>query len=144
MDADQVVASMRRVDVMGGKHLSMVDRGEGRSTLLLLHGIPGYHGAWDKVLDLLPSGLRVLVPDLLGFGGSSRPSPDVGLHAESQAQVLVEALERMSISRVAVVGHDFGGPVALWMTRIRPDLVTHLGLPPTRCQTRRFPSLSRS
>ena len=77
MDADQVVASMRRVDVMGGKHLSMVDRGEGRSTLLLLHGIPGYHGAWDKVLDLLPSGLRVLVPDLVGSAGAARPSPDV-------------------------------------------------------------------
>lgn len=118
----------RRVDVGHDSHFSLLDGGGGETALLLLHGIPGHRRAWDKVVDLLPSGYRVLVPDLLGFGDSSRPPAGPRLHAAAQAESLVALLDQLDIPRVIVVGHDFGGPVALWMTRIRPDLVTHLGL----------------
>jgi cis-3-alkyl-4-acyloxetan-2-one decarboxylase len=116
------------VDVCRDRHFSLLDSGEGETSLLLLHGIPGHRGAWDQVVDRLPASHRVLVPDLLGFGGSSRPNPGAALHAAAQAEALVALLDRLKIPRVIVVGHDFGGPVALWMTRIRPGLVTHLGL----------------
>ena len=121
----------RRVDVGHGNHFSLLDHGDGETTVLLLHGIPGHRGAWDKVVDRLPTGYRVLVPDLLGFGDSSRPRSGATLHAAEQAKSLVAVLDRLDIPRVIVVGHDFGGPVALWMTRIRPALVTHLGLAAT-------------
>ncbi len=116
------------IDVGHGNHFSLLDTVGGETALLLLHGIPGHRRAWDKVVDHLPAGYRVLVPDLLGFGDSSRPRPGPRLHAAAQAKGLVAMLDRLGIPRVIVVGHDFGGPVALWMTLIRPDLVTQLGL----------------
>lgn len=107
------------------------DSGGDGAPLLLLHGIPGHGGAWDRVVEHLPNGYRTVVPDLLGFGGSDRPTTGVELHAEAQARALVPLLERLGIDRVTVVGHDFGGPVALWLTRLRPGLVTRLGLAAT-------------
>lgn len=118
----------RRIDIGDGNHLSVLDYGRGEMPLLLLHGIPGRAGAWDRVIDRLPHGYRVIVPDLLGFGGSSRPTGGFDLHAENQATALAAALDQLGVTSVMVVGHDFGGPVALWLTRLRPGLVTHLGL----------------
>jgi pimeloyl-ACP methyl ester carboxylesterase len=118
----------RRIDVTDGNHLSVLDYGKGGVPLLLLHGIPGRASVWDKVIDRLPDGYRVIVPDLLGFGASSRPNGALDLHAENQANTLAVALDQLDIASVMVVGHDFGGPVALWLTRLRPGLVTHLGL----------------
>ncbi len=118
----------RRIDIGDGNHLSVFEYGSGEVALLLLHGIPGRAGAWDRVVDRLPHGYRAIVPDLLGFGASSRPTGALDLHAESQANVLVAALDQLDVARAIVVGHDFGGPVALWLTRLRPGLVTHLGL----------------
>jgi pimeloyl-ACP methyl ester carboxylesterase len=118
----------RRIDVTDGNHLSVLDYGKGGLPLLLLHGIPGRASVWDKVIDRLPDGYRVIVPDLLGFGASSRPNGALDLHAENQANTLAVALDQLDIASVMVVGHDFGGPVALWLIRLRPGLVTHLGL----------------
>ena len=118
----------RRIDVTGGNHLSVLDYGKGGVPLLLLHGIPGRASVWDKVIDRLPDGYRLIVPDLLGFGASSRPTGARDLHAENQAVALAVALDQLDVASVMVVGHDFGGPVALWLTRLRPGLVTHLGL----------------
>ena len=120
-----------RVDVSHGNHFSLLDGGDGQTALLLLHGIPGHRGSWNKVVERLPAGYRVLVPDLLGFGESSRPRSAAGLHAAAQAMHLVELLDWLRVPEAIVVGHDFGGPVALLMTRIRPGLVTHLGLAAT-------------
>lgn len=118
----------RRIDIGDGNHLSVLDHGRGEAPLLLLHGIPGCAAAWDRVIDQLPHGYRVIVPDLLGFGASSRPTGALDLHAENQANALAVALDQLGVTSVMAVGHDFGGPVALWLTRLRPGLVTHLGL----------------
>lgn len=118
----------RRIDVGDGNHLSVLDHGRGEVPLLLLHGIPGRAAEWNQVIDRLPHGYRVIVPDLLGFGASSRPTGALDLQAEHQATALAVALDQLDVAGVMVVGHDFGGPVALWLTRLRPGLVTHLGL----------------
>jgi len=116
------------VRIDDSRYFAVRDSGGAGQPLLLLHGIPGHGGAWDKVVGELADGYRTLVPDLLGFGGSSRPTCGTQLHAQAQAEGLVALVDRLRIDRVTVVGHDFGGPVALWMTRIRPQLVTNLGL----------------
>ena len=82
---------------------------------LFLHGIPGSARSWDRVLPLLPPGVRAFVPDLLGFGGSDRAAAFDDLHAEGQAALLEGMLERLGVRRPLLVGHDFGGPVALRM-----------------------------
>ena len=118
----------RIIDVGNGNHLSVHDFGDGEIPLLLLHGIPGHAVSWDRVIARLPAEYRVIVPDLLGFGASSRPTGALELHAESQANAVAAALDHLRVANVFVVGHDFGGPVALWLTRLRPGLVTRIGL----------------
>lgn len=99
-----------------------------RPTLLLLHGIPGSGAAWRRVTDHLPGEVEVVVPDLLGFGASRRPETPEALHAVGQALALAHLLDELDTAPVVVVGHDFGGPVALALLGLRPDQISGLGL----------------
>lgn len=106
--------------------LSYLHGGAGRA-LLLLHGVPGSARAWEPVVERLDAG-RVIVPDLLGFGGSD-DATDV--HAEAQAEAVADLLDRLGVPRATVVTHDFGGPVALRLIEQRPELVDGLLLAAT-------------
>ncbi|MFN2503004.1 MAG: alpha/beta fold hydrolase [Acidimicrobiales bacterium] len=100
----------------------------GGPTVVLLHGIPGSGRSWTAVAERLAQEGRVLVPDLIGFGDSARSDDIAVLHAEGQAAALEEMLRWLGISRAVVVGHDFGGPVALTLAQQSPELVAGLGL----------------
>ncbi|HET7768290.1 MAG TPA: alpha/beta hydrolase [Chloroflexota bacterium] len=91
--------------------------------VVLIHGIPGSGRSWDAVLDHLSGDPAVcpVVPDLLGFAGSGRPTSLEDLHAAAQAARLETALDRCGVLRPILVGHDFGGPVALRLLMRRPN-----------------------
>lgn len=96
--------------------------------VVLLHGIPGSSASWRGVSRLLAPDHDIVIPDLLGFGGSHRPRELHQLHATAQAAAVELLLDELRCSEVTVVGHDFGGPVALLLARSRPDLVARLAL----------------
>ncbi|HKI42923.1 MAG TPA: alpha/beta hydrolase [Mycobacterium sp.] len=96
--------------------------------LVLLHGIPGSAATWAQVVEQLPRGTEVIVPDLLGFGRSDRPRELDALHAVAQANVLGSLLDELRITHATVIGHDFGGPVSIMLSATRPDLVAAIGL----------------
>src|SRR5688572_19153190 len=100
-------------------------RGDGEA-VVLLHGIPGSSRAWEPVASRLASEFRVIAPDLLGFGGSSGKRDADALWADSQACAVAALLDGLDIERATLVGHDFGGPVALLLTALRPELATRL------------------
>lgn len=102
-------------------------RGRG-SPVVLLHGIPGSAASWDATVALLPQSLDVIIPDLLGFGASARPTGLNSLHASAQAEAVDNLLQELAIPRATVIGHDFGGPVAVTLIGRRPDVVAALGL----------------
>ena len=114
-------------------HLRM--RGQGGPDTVLLHGIPGSAATWDAVLSRLPDEGRVIVPDLVGFGDSSRTSDFDDLHAEGQARRLRVALRSVGVERAVLVGHDFGGPVAIRLLMQAPDLCAGLMLASTNVFT---------
>lgn len=97
-------------------------------TVLLLHGIPGSARSWETVASTLPAELDVVIPDLLGFGRSERPTRFEALHSAGQAAAVEALLAELAIAKATVIGHDFGGPVALALARRRPALVEALGL----------------
>lgn len=113
-----------------GEHLAVRVLGSGPD-VLLLHGIPGSASAWDGVAAQMGERHRVVIPDLLGFGGSSRPRQGERLWAGAQRDALLPAIDHLGIDRAIVVGHDFGGPVALLLAAARPGLATHLVLAAT-------------
>ena len=93
-----------------GGELSFVDLGEG-PPVLFLHGFPTNGELWRREAWLCAQRMRVLVPDLLGYGRSERPERS-DLSEPAQAGYLLELLEGLGIAELAVVGHDIGGAVA--------------------------------
>ncbi|MEO1494251.1 MAG: alpha/beta hydrolase [Pseudomonadota bacterium] len=123
----------------GLTHHCLVAGEASRPMLLLLHGFPELAFSWRKVmLPLAEAGYSVVAPDQRGYGRTTgwEGSYDGDLSAFSMpclvrdALALVHALGRESVH--AVIGHDFGSPVAAWAGLLRPDVfqrVTCLSAP---------------
>ncbi len=107
--------------------ISLQELGAGPA-VILVHGIPGSAATWRCVAERLAIEHRVLVPDLVGFGATGGTPGIAEMRADAQAEALATSLDRLSVTAATVVGHDFGGPVALCLLERRPDLVGALGL----------------
>jgi pimeloyl-ACP methyl ester carboxylesterase len=62
----------------------------------------------------------VIAPDLLGFGASDLP--DESVYMEEQAGAIKALLDELGIASLFIAGHDFGGPVAMTLLRLYPEL----------------------
>ena len=92
--------------------------------VLLLHGVPETASAWRDLAPRLAAERRVLAPDLPGLGGSTFTGPyDVPTLVGELAALLESEVPG---ERVDVVGHDWGGSLALALAGARPDLVRRL------------------
>lgn len=94
--------------------------------VVLLHGWPDSWFTFSLVLPLLPSRLRVVVPDQRGFGESDRP--DSGYTFDDFAADAVALLDALEIEKATLVGHSFGSFVARRTAITRPDRVSRLFL----------------
>lgn len=94
--------------------------------VLLVHGIPGSARTWGKIVPKLSSSHRVIVPDLIGFGTSSRTFFIEDLWVDRQAELLEKLLAEAGTPRLTIVAHDFGGPVVLTLLARRPELAERL------------------
>jgi pimeloyl-ACP methyl ester carboxylesterase len=122
----------RFVDTHNGVRLHLLEAGVGdarRPSVLLLHGFPELAYSWRKVmLPLAEAGFHVLAPDQRGYGRSDGTDvsfdddlrPFTLLNYVRDALGLVFALGQRSVA--AVVGHDYGSPVAAWCALVRPDV----------------------
>jgi haloacetate dehalogenase len=99
--------------------------------LLLLHGAPQSHISWRIVAPKLINEYTVVVPDLRGYGDSSKP-PDGENHSNYSKRVMaldqVEVMKHFGFDRFPVVGHDRGGRVAQRMALDHPEKVTKLAV----------------
>jgi pimeloyl-ACP methyl ester carboxylesterase len=103
----------RRARVSAGE-LSFVEAGDG-PPVVLLHGFPTSSDLWRREVPLLASRMRVIAPDLLGYGQSDRPAA-ADLSIRAQAAYVGELLDQLEVGRAAFVGHDVGGGVAQLLT----------------------------
>src|SRR5690606_25263682 len=85
-------------------------RGSG-PPLLLLHGLACDSTTWFPVMDLLAEHFTVIAPDLLGHGESDKPNADYSLGGFANG--MRDLLTILGIDKVTVVGHSFGGGVAM-------------------------------
>ncbi len=97
-----------------------------KATILFIHGIGNNGDAWRNVIDKLPSDVRVITIDLLGFGRSPRPKWAI-YNAKTQAKsVLATYLKLRIASPVIIVGHSLGALVAIEIAKTYPLLVNSL------------------
>jgi pimeloyl-ACP methyl ester carboxylesterase len=110
---------------LAGHELRFIDGGSGPA-LLFVHGLLGSSHSWTPVVERLADDHRVLAPDLFGHGRSAKPVGDYSLGAH--AGVLRDLLDRLGVDRVTLVGHSFGGGVAMQFCYLFPDRVDRLVL----------------
>ena len=103
---------MPTLELADGRKLAYREEGSG-PPLVLVHGSPGEGRSWGRVVPHLKERFRTICPDLPGYGGSDRLQVDepAGRMAAMGAAVahLVEAMA----APVHLVGHSFGGNIAL-------------------------------
>ena len=93
--------------------------------VMVLHGSASAGAQWRSLTGHLAGRFRVIAPDLAGYGRSGHPAGQQGLAAE--AAILRPALEAAS-GPVHLVGHSFGGAVALALAVTMPRAVRSLTL----------------
>jgi pimeloyl-ACP methyl ester carboxylesterase len=93
-------------------------------TVLFVHGQPGLGADFDAVAAFLVDDHRVIAPDRPGYGRSG----DQALPMVENARLLAQLLEERSTAPAVVVGHSYGGGVAVLLAAARPDLVSGLVL----------------
>ena len=108
-----------------GVELSVEITGEG-PTVVLLHGFPHTGVVWAEVAEALAADHRVVVPDLRGFGASTRT--DEGLDAGTLSHDVEGLLGSVGGPPVTLVALDAGVPPAFLLGHRRPDLLTRLVL----------------
>lgn len=99
--------------------------------LLLLHGAPLSHISWRDVAPKLMNEYTVVVPDLRGYGDSSKP-PEGENHSNYSKRAMaldqIELMKHFGFDRFPVAGHDRGGRVAQRMALDHPEKVTKLAV----------------
>ena len=102
-------ASQHFFQAPGGK-MAYLDLGRGKP-LLLVHGIPTSSWLYRKVIQSIDrSRIRVIAPDLLGYGNSEKPIDEASAYTiEKQAERLLALMEHLQIDRWAQACHDVGG-----------------------------------
>ena len=124
-----------------------VDEGAG-DPVVLLHGNPTWGFLYrDFVQPLTRAGYRVIIPDMIGFGLSEKPTREDAHSLDGHIANLTALLRTLDVRRATIVGHDWGGPTGLGFALSNPDRVSALvvmstwawPLPPAEFHTRIFP-----
>ena len=94
---------------LNGVHYHVRDSQTGKETVLLLHGWPDDGTVWQKQIPaLVENGYRVICPDLPGYGLSEAPLETERYQLTNLVTDLVILLERLNLTKVHCIAHDYG------------------------------------
>ena len=114
----------RLVETSNGT-LQVLEQGNPQGTpIVLIHCYTCSMNWWDDLVPLLERDHRVIRVDLLGHGGSDKPS--AGYSIDDQATAVAEALAKLGIVNATVVGHSLGGSVATALAQQSPQLASRV------------------
>jgi len=94
--------------------------------VVLVHGGASDRRDWLGTLEALADRFTLYAPDLVGFGETERR--ESGYYLQEFIRFLAQFIEALGLERPSLVGHSFGGRVALGVAIDRPDLVDKLVL----------------
>jgi len=115
---------LKRVVIHG--HEVRYRRGGEGEAVLLIHGLAGSSRTWRAVQPALGQSHDVIAPDLLGHGESAKPMGDYSLGAFASG--LRDFLAVLDVPSATIVGHSFGGGVAMQLAYQHPELCDRLVL----------------
>ncbi|EFP79641.2 uncharacterized protein PGTG_05962 [Puccinia graminis f. sp. tritici CRL 75-36-700-3] len=125
--------------VSSGHRYSYIDQSlnADAQVVLLLHGFPDLAYGWRyQICDLVNRGYRTIAPDLLGYGGTSKPTDLKAYSKLNSCKALCEILDHENIrKKVILVGHDWGSALAFRFVQHFPEKVkcwVTICVPPAR------------
>lgn len=119
----------RSFDVNGIEIFARTGGNPGGPPLLLLHGYPQTHAIWHRVAQRLAPHYRLVMPDLRGYGRSSKPAggPEHANYSKrAMAADMLTLMSELGHERFLVAGHDRGGRVAHRLALDHPQAVAKL------------------
>jgi haloalkane dehalogenase len=113
----------RYVTLSNGLRMHYAEDGPGGGEIvLLLHGQPTWSYLYRKVIPVLADhGLRVIAPDLIGFGRSDKPVRRTDYWVWAHTGGLGELLEVLELNDITMVAQDWGGPIGLGVLAKTPE-----------------------
>lgn len=125
--------------VTGGHAISIAEAGSGPA-LVFIHGSgPGASGASNfrqNIAAFVDAGYRVILPDLIGYGASSKPE-GIDYTLQLFTDTLYEALGLHGVEKASLIGNSLGGGVALQIALDHPEFVEKLVLMAPGCVAER-------
>jgi pimeloyl-ACP methyl ester carboxylesterase len=112
-------ASRRLPGTTAGPNTASPSQRPGPHELVLLHGQPGSPADWQQVAARLPARLHAVAPDRPGYGSSQLPAGGFAANAHA----VLDDLDSRGIERAVLVGHSYGGGVALSAASMAPSRV---------------------
>ncbi|KAL8653888.1 MAG: hypothetical protein Q9210_001839 [Variospora velana] len=104
---------------------AFIPAGEGKPYILFLHGFPSSAYDWRRQVSFFSkTGYGVVAPDLLGYGGTDKPSDLKPYSLKSMSDDLASLLDHHEIQSVLGVGHDWGSFLLSRMANYLPDRIS--------------------
>ncbi len=95
--------------------------------IVLVHGFGGWHQTWHGLTERLQkAGYRTVAVDMVGAGASTRSTNPDNYTTAAQARTILAVLEQLGIPEYSVIGHSYGGRVALQMSILQPKRINKL------------------
>lgn len=115
---DRAVPEGRYVEIEGGLTIHLHEEGDG-APVIFLHGSGAGASGWSNfrhnAAALAERGLRAIMPDMPGYGYSSKPDDRKTYPVSFMAESIVAMADALGLERFSVVGNSMGGAVALYM-----------------------------
>ncbi len=102
-------------------HMAFQDTGGGGVAVVFLHGNPTSSYLWRGVLPHVAGSARCLAPDLIGMGRSGKPA--IAYRFADHARYLDAWFDALALDKVVLVGHDWGGSLAIDRAARYPEQV---------------------
>ena len=110
-----------------GLRLHYVDEGDGEGPpIVFLHGEPTWSYLYRVTINGLAGAGRRVAPDLFGFGRSDKPTDQAFYTYDRHVASFATFVERLDLTEITLVVHDWGGPIGLRFAVEHPERVARL------------------
>lgn len=110
--------------IVNDNKIRYLESGNSEHYIVLIHGLGASAERWEYVIPEFSKQYKVIVPDLIGFGHSDKPSVDYT--TEFFSDFLLDFLKKLGIKKSNIIGSSLGGQITAEFTSKNQDMVENL------------------